>query len=432
MVWAWCCERAGLRWVGRDVLVGMGGLLVWVMIGGCARAPLVDLRGEGRGGLERYYLEKGGVVPCRARSIRVINGAEAIRSAMIELARGAEDHVLVDSFLLSDGEASRGVLDALVDKSAEGVKVYVIGDASSRYVPEPQGFDVLEEGGVATAEFSLFGPPRAAIWMSVLERDHRKFWVVDGKVVMLGGANVSDLSLLAEEEGGNRDLMVWLESEGAAREMTESFVGTWERSRSRHVIRPGELVAGEGVEGEVEFLLFNQDRPGEAEGSFEVMIDGLLASAERSVCLVQPYTFVNPWIVGRIRELSRRGVVVRIYLSGQVRAPRFRYAARYGILDLLRAGAEVWELDMAFSPLHSKCVVVDGELAAVGSANLNYRSQRLSREIGVVLVDEASVGEVMRAVEDVRAKSLLVGWDEARADRDLVHWCWWALMQLGG
>jgi len=418
--------------VGRDLWAGMCGVLVVALMGGCATAPLADLRGEGRRGLERYYRDEGGVVPQRARSIRVINGAEAIRSAMIELARAAEDHVLVDSFLLSDGEASRAVLDALVDKGEEGVKVHVIGDASSRYVPEPHGFDVLEEGGVATAEFPLFGPPRAAIWMSVLERDHRKFWVVDGEVVMLGGANVSDLSLLAEEEGGNRDLMVWLESASAAREMTKSFVETWERSRSRHVIRPGELAAGEGMAGDLEFWLFNQERPGDAGGSFEVMIDGLLASAERSVCLVQPYTFVNPWIVGRIRELSGRGVVVRIFLSGQARAPRFRYAARYGILDLLQAGAEVWELDMALSPLHSKCVVVDGELAAVGSANLNYRSQRLSREIGVVLADAGSVGELVGAVEEVRAESRRVGWDEARAGRDLVHWCWWALMQLGG
>lgn len=353
---------------------------------------------------------------------------------MLSLIAGAEEEILVTSFLLNDGPETRPVLEALAKKSAAGVKVHIIGDGSSRYVKEPEAFEFLSSSGVSWAEFHPVKGWRLFVPRSVFERDHRKYWVVDGKTVFLGGANLSDGSLLDPENGGNRDLMVKLESSEAAGRLRQAFMRTWNESVSRD--RLEESPSGEGIDSAVgdslKFWFFDQDETRSRESMTGVMLDGLFASAKKSVWLVQPYTFTNAEILSGIEGMTRRGVEVNVVLSTQVRAPRFHYASYYGIRDLLEAGARVWIFDSAISPLHYKCALVDDRLAYVGSANLNYRSFYLSRELNVVFDDPACVREVKKVVDSVRAECREVGMEEAVRYRSLPFATWWLIMQTAG
>ncbi|MCB1205864.1 MAG: hypothetical protein KDN18_16495, partial [Verrucomicrobiae bacterium] len=182
----------------------------------------------------------------------------------------------------------------------------------------------------------------------------------------------------------------------------------------------------------LKFWFFDQDETRSRESMTGVMLDGLFASAKKSVWLVQPYTFTNAEILSGIEGMTRRGVEVNVVLSTQVRAPRFHYASYYGIRDLLEAGARVWIFDSAISPLHYKCALVDDRLAYVGSANLNYRSFYLSRELNVVFDDPACVREVKKVVDSVRAECREVGMEEAVRYRSLPFATWWLIMQTAG
>ena len=84
------------------------------------------------------------------------------------------------------------------------------------------------------------------------------------------------------------------------------------------------------------------------------------------------------------------------------------------------------------SPLHYKCAVVDDELAYIGSANWNYRSYHLSRELNVMFDDPRGVGEVRRVIEDVRSHSREVSREEARQYRKPRYFLWWLVMQTAG
>jgi cardiolipin synthase len=299
-------------------------------------------------------------------------------------------------------------------------------------VRELEAFDYLEENGVATAEFNPVKGWRLFIPNRILERDHRKFWIVDGKTVFLGGANLSDSSLVAPERGGNRDLMVRLESPAAARFLTESFVRTWKESAARAPLDLADLPAGKGGEGDLPFWFFNQENVHGAGSPTEEMFEGLFASARKSVWLIEPYAFTSGEILRQLRGMTGRGVEVNLVLSTQARAPRFRYASYYGIRDVLAAGVRVWVYDSEISPLHYKCALVDDRLAFVGSANLNHRSYHLSRELNVVFDDPGSVREVKRVVDSVRRDCREVFPEEARRYRSLPFATWWLIMQAAG
>jgi cardiolipin synthase len=412
---------------------GLAPVILAALAVGCAARPRPEPRvANGDPGV--FYRQSAGVVRRPVASPVFRDSGPSIRREMLDLIRGARHSVLVDSFLLNEGPASREVLDALVEKVRQGVDVRVLGDASSRFVKEEEAFTYLSERGVPTAEFNPVRGWRLFVPHVLLERDHRKFWIIDGRRVYLGGANLSDLSLIPPEQGGNRDLMVGFESPEVAGELTRSFVSTWNESRASQPLSI-EALAPERFRGTVKgpgYWVFNQDCVPEHPSPTEVMFDGLFASAARSVWLVEPYTFTNREILRSIREMSARGVEVNLVLSSQVRAPRFRYASFYGILDLIDAGARVWVFDSEVSPLHYKCAVVDGRLAFVGSANFNHRSFRLSRELNVVFDDPASVKAVERVVMSVREKCHEVTRDEAVRYRGMPFAAWWFIMQTAG
>ncbi len=155
-----------------------------------------------------------------------------IRREMLELIRGARHSILVDSFLLNDGPASREVLDALVEKSRQGVVVRVLGDASSRFVREEEAFTYLSDQGVPTAEFNPVRGWRLFVPHAILERDHRKFWIVDGRRIFLGRGQFERPEFDPPGRGGEPGPDGSIRFSGVGRELTRSFVSTWNESRA--------------------------------------------------------------------------------------------------------------------------------------------------------------------------------------------------------
>lgn len=397
-------------------------LIAPVFLGACV-SPRALQEGEGA---------PGGAVCLPVSGAEFVDSGEAIRREMLQLVRGARSSILIDSFLLNDGPRSREILDALAAKAKAGVAVHIIGDGASRYVREPEAFELLDSRGVATAEFNPVKGWRLFIPSHILERDHRKFWIIDGRTVFLGGANLSDSSLVDAAQGGNRDLMVRVESPAAARYLTESFARTWEESVAELPFRFTPSPPTDWEPGGVEFCFYNQENVRGRASPTKAMFDGLFAAARESVWLIEPYTFTNAEILDQIRGMTQRGVEVNLVLSTQARAPRFRYASYYGIRDLIKAGARVWVYDSEVSPLHYKCALVDDRIAFVGSANLNHRSYHLSRELSVVFDDPASVGEVKKVVESVKEGCREVDLREARRYRSVPFATWWLIMQTAG
>lgn len=409
-----------------------GWLIVSTVLSGCSLRQVHESGSKFPASVPVAFQEGDGVTKLPVSDARFVDSGAAIRAEMLRLVKEARSSILLGTFLLNDGPESREILDALVAKASGGVEVCVIGDGSSRFVKEPEAFEYLEERGVATAEFNPVKGWRLFIPNRLLERDHRKFWIVDGRTVFLGGANLSDSSLVPAEQGGNRDLMVRMESPAAARFLTESFVRTWEESEASQPVHPSFLSERGGGEGNASFWFFNQENVHGRSSASGRMFEGLFDAARQSVWLIEPYTFTNGEILGQLRGMTERGVEVNLVLSTQARAPRFRYASYYGIRDLLDAGVRVWVCDSEISPLHYKCALVDDRLAFVGSANLNYRSFHLSRELNVVFDDPGSVREVKQVVDSVRSDCREVFPEEAMRYRSLPFATWWLIMQAAG
>jgi cardiolipin synthase len=92
-----------------------------------------------------------------------------------------------------------------------------------------------------------------------------------------------------------------------------------------------------------------------------------------------------------------RGADVRVLVPRSSDNVLVDLAARSYQPDLVRAGARVFEYGGRM--LHAKTIVVDDDLAIVGTANFDNRSFRLNFEVVVAIYDEEITTELARAFE---------------------------------
>ena len=94
-------------------------------------------------------------------------------------------------------------------------------------------------------------------------------------------------------------------------------------------------------------------------------------------------------------------------INGPRRDKWFTYlASQFSFATLLNAGVVI----RLYRPsmLHAKIATIDGDVAFVGSANLNGRSLFCDEELNLVLLDSDTVGELNRQFDlDVRRSDVV-------------------------
>ncbi|MDK7224763.1 phospholipase D-like domain-containing protein, partial [Proteus mirabilis] len=87
-----------------------------------------------------------------------------------------------------------------------------------------------------------------------------------------------------------------------------------------------------------------------------------------------------------------------------------RWASRAFFTEILEAGVKVFQFEDGL--LHTKSVMVDGQLSMVGSVNLDMRSLWLNFEITVVIDDECFASDLSIVQYDYIARSTQLTLDE--------------------
>jgi cardiolipin synthase len=115
-----------------------------------------------------------------------------------------------------------------------------------------------------------------------------------------------------------------------------------------------------------------------------------IVCARRRIWLANPYFVPDAPAIDTLIEAKRRGVDVKIMVSGMNNdnwLSRQNSTRLYG--RLLEAGIEIYEYQTTL--LHQKTMVVDGVWATVGTTNFDSRSFAHNEETNVCFYDEPLV-----------------------------------------
>ena len=362
------------------------------------------------------------------------------KDELLNLIEGSEESILVSTFLGNEHFSTDEIWQALKAKADSGVDVYIIIDASSQVQEVPQSPErvksalyMLREMGMNVVEYNPYSISNGLFIPNLFDRDHRKYFVFDSHTVALGGININHTSLYYPEGRGHIDLMGVMESPELALLLSETFADTYNRY-TPYPVKAEELFSlPDSPQADLDHTAYVFNHYYQTGSAIEELFDVFAVLPEREIWFVQGYTFLTPRLLARIEHLEKEGVEVNVILSENGSKDKYNKAALYNVLPLIEAGATVYLFDApddAF--LHKKSIVADGRYVTFGSANYNFRSETLSRELNLLYDDEEIAGDLMSFIETLLPDTRVISAEEASEWRGFSYWYLHMVMQVWG
>jgi cardiolipin synthase len=302
---------------------------------------------------------------------------DELYSAMICSIGAARDRVDLEAYIYAADEVGWRIGEALAAKARAGVRVRVLVDAAGSLFSFSHSLErYLQQQGVKVRRFHRWSWRRP---LRFYRRNHRKLLAIDGREAYVGGFNLH-------------------------RESSRSVYGP-ARWRDTHVRMSGGLAGHAAALFDAFWAGDHRWSPRSAQETGDALVPNhsricghqvhclytrLFHRAERWLFVTTPYFVPDHRTQNELVQAARRGVDVRLLLPGKSDVPIARWAARAAYRKLLSAGIRLFEYQPRV--LHAKTAVVDGVVATVGTANLDYRSLFVNYELNLFSANRGLCG----------------------------------------
>jgi cardiolipin synthase len=316
----------------------------------------------------------------------LVNGDATFAAIFAGIAQ-AKSYVIVQFYIIRDDAIGRDLKEVLVRKAREGVRVYVLYDEiGSYYLPKAYRRE-LAEAGVIDLPFRTSKGFRNRFQINF--RNHRKIVIVDGETAYVGGLNVGDEYMGRDPHFGPwRDTQV--EVRGPIVDAIQfAFLEDWYWATGS--VPDLDWTPRPAPEGNEAALCLASD-PSDLLETCGLFYMHAINSAKRRLWIASPYFVPDGALINALQLAALRGVDVRIMLPAKPDHKMVYLAAFSYIAETELSGVKFYRYQPGF--MHHKVLLVDDDLAAIGTANFDNRSIRLNFEIMLVFADRGFASEM--------------------------------------
>jgi cardiolipin synthase A/B len=301
----------------------------------------------------------------------------------------ARETVNYETFLCKEGELTRRLAEALAKKAREQVQVRVMFDGSGGKKFGKKGLQQMKDAG---ARVRRYHPILISNLGLINNRDHRKIFIIDGRIAYVGGHCLTDNWLGdAQDKQHFRDISARVEGPVVA-QLQSAFAENW-------IEETGEVPGGTNFFPELE-RVGDVDAhavwlsPSGSPSTLKLLHYLLIRMAKKRLTIQNPYFLPDPDARKALLEAAKRGVEVRIMIPSDkvTDSPIVQHASHHHYGTLLKGGVRLFDYERTL--LHQKIVVVDGMCASIGSTNFDDRSFEINDEVSLVVYDERVAGEL--------------------------------------
>lgn len=292
----------------------------------------------------------------------------------------ARSYVLAQFYIIRDDATGRTFAAKLKAAAARGVRVCLLFDAvGCTRLPRSYVSDLAAAGINVVNPDEIRGPKSR---LAINFRNHRKTVIVDGQVGYTGGINVGDEYMgLDPTFGPWRDTCARLTGPVVA-QLQRVFLEDWHWATTE---LPGELDwHPEPAAADMPALVLASG-PGEHTETGAMFFLTAINAAQRRLWIASPYFVPDTDVLSALKQAALRGVEVRLLVPEQADHWLTWLAAFAYFDEVVDSGVEIWRYGEGF--MHQKAVLVDDDLVAVGTTNLDNRSFRLNFEAMVLVFD---------------------------------------------
>src|SRR5882757_4587063 len=322
----------------------------------------------------------------------LINGRQAFPAIFAGM-EAAENYIIVQFYIIRDDTLGRQLKELLERKSREGVRVYILFDEIGSYdLPRAFRRELAEAGAVALPFRTSRGMRNR---FQINFRNHRKIVIADGHVAYVGGFNVGDEYMGRHPKLGPwRDTLV--EVRGPVVQAIQfTFLEDWYWATGD--VPDLDWAPNPAAEADETALCLGSD-PSDMLETCGLFYLHAINSARQRIWIASPYFVPDTSLIYALQLAALRGVDVRIMLPQKPDHKLVYLAAFSYIAEAEPSGVKFYRFLPGF--MHHKVILVDDDLAAVGTANFDNRSIRLNFEVTLVFADHDFARKVSDMFEE--------------------------------
>ncbi|MCK4869801.1 MAG: cardiolipin synthase [Gammaproteobacteria bacterium] len=324
---------------------------------------------------------------------------------MLQAIKNAKETIHLQSFIIHGDIIGKEILDALVKKANDGVKVKILYDKFgslksifshffAKYKKENPNFQLHP-----FAFINLFTPWRVQL------RNHRKLLVVDGNIAFIGGINISSDNdiRVCNKDKYIHDLHCILHGP-AVSSLQMSFLRDWHYTTGAPISQlfteqhfPKLTPQGDTIVRAVD------SGPGQNYAATEKALMSAIVTAKKSLWIMTPYFTPDKAFIKALTMASARGIDIRVIVPKNNNHWYAQFASRSIYRNLLLNRITILEKTGIFS--HAKAMLIDNKWAIMGSSNCDIRSFRLNYELDFVATDGDFINELRKQFEHELAQS---------------------------
>lgn len=364
-------------------------------LGHADKTPADDVVRRNRNAVDMFMTTDSAFL-ARQNKVHIFTNGNDLFHRVIEDIESAKKSIHIEFYTFYNDRIGNEIRDLLVMKAKQGVEVRVIYDSWGSMGTTRKFFQPLNDAGGHAYPF--LNTRSVLLDFRINFRDHRKIIVVDGKIGYTGGFNIGDQYLGRKKKFGPwRDTHIRIIGSGVFG-LQARFILDWNATSTRGQINE-EAVQPKyfpvtTTKGNVNMQIVSSGPDSDLQ-QIKMGYIKLITMATKYCWIQSPYLIPDDSVLDALRIAAMSGVDVRIMIPSMPDHPFVYRATQYYARQLAEEGVKIYYYGKGF--MHAKTMVIDDEIASVGSANLDYRSFKLNFEINSFIYDE-KFATVMREI----------------------------------
>lgn len=325
----------------------------------------------------------------RFNRIQVLHNGEETFQALFQALEDAQKFIHLEYYIIAEGRLTARLKDILLRKAREGVEIRIIYDDVGSWSLSKEFIREVRKAGI---QIYPFLPVRFHHLANKANyRNHRKIAVIDGKTGFVGGLNIADRYV-----DGLPDIGIWrdthLKVEGeAVTSLQVVFLIDWYFVRQELLLNKNEYLPYIQADSQV-LVQTVASGPDSDWASIQQTYFTLINMAKRYVFISTPYFMPGETTLNSLKTAAMSGVDVRLLLPHKSDSRLTHWCTRSYVQELLEAGVKIYWYRKGIN--HSKVIIVDGQVASVGTANMDLRSFEQNFEVSLIIYDREVVKEL--------------------------------------
>lgn len=343
-----------------------------------------------------------GLAPTSGNRVSILSVYDEIVRDIIASINQAEHYIYIEFYILSLDSTTEPFFEALESAVERGVDVRVLFDAyGSRKFPRYKRMkNRLTDSGIQWRRILPFSLRRGHYNRPDL-RNHRKIVVIDNKHAYTGSFNMIDKTYHRKDSISYIELVAHLQGP-SVNQLSAVFASDW-YSETGHFLNHFMLNSAASTSGTSAVQVIPSGSNYKYENNLK-MFTSLIQTARKSIRITNPYLVPDESLLSALISAAQRGVSVSILNSEAMDQWMVGHAQRSYYEELLTAGVHIY-LYKKPQLVHEKYIVVDGEVAIIGSSNLDIRSFELNLECVVAVYHDKTARQLIQHQDDLLVHS---------------------------